>query len=466
MRRDILCMNSDAVNRYHFQMPVGVLEKSLKDLYRNGLPYIIGHNVHLSIGWIRPFGLFIEPGLARMIAAREIADNAADQNAIYKGMSRYMALRYRDAFLPVSEEFMPLVKDHVTDAYNIIETGCVAVSDEAIAIKMFPFLFEACDDDGLVPITLLFETFIYSGQGIFKHRFSNLCIFAHQYFRRSQSRNNNFHFYFLDALMNTAGRPNVRVNLRLDTSMVGYAPSIHEVGELAYHYGPPYTDDISVIKHGITRLVSNESQRLFTGVSATEFYWKTEVAQNTFELEELQDNPGPGSGDRYHCRYSHAIFSKEAGHFYHFDGAIRSYDLEKMLERISMKFTEFGRKADYTKLFRLDGKITIADWKLLVTHYLQDNPLIYEYYGLSEEGKQFDPQPRAITKLQETCPFVITKEEGVKVLLSYHLLPDKIREGRYIDIYDERFDEGVAPTKDCVEWGVLELQKSIVRVGG
>jgi hypothetical protein len=44
--------------------------------------------------------------------------------------------------------------------------------------------------------------------------------------------------------------------------------------------------------------------------------------------------------------------------------------------------TEFGRRSNYTKLFRIDGKLTLSDWKSLTTNYLQGNPLIYEYFGI------------------------------------------------------------------------------------
>ena len=53
-----------------------------------------------------------------------------------------------------------------------------------------------------------------------------------------------------------------------------------------------------------------------------------------------------------------------------------------MIERLDSKMTEFGRRSNYTKLFRVDGKLSLDRWKSLVTNYLQGNPQIYEYFNL------------------------------------------------------------------------------------
>jgi len=464
MKNDLLCINSDAVNRYNYRIIATALEKSLKDAYRSGMPALIGHDVHRPVGWVLPFGLFIEAGLARTLAIQQVAENDADRKVVVNGLMGYMQSRYQEAYIPVREPFMALVGNYLTQDYQVIQTGCVAIHDAGIAVKLFDSLFAGCNDDGLILLSALLQDFVYLSQGVFKHKTSNLCLFAHRYFRRSQSRFNNFHFFFLDTLIALAPNTEISIKIRLDRDLVGFYPSFHLVGELEFHYGPKYDDDISKLKPGITRHDSLPLQRRFSDVSSTEFYWKVERTENTFELEELKDNPSPAEEGSYHCRYAHAIFNKDTGVFSHFDGAIRSYDLESMLDRVGKTFTQYGRKAHYKKLFRLDGRVETQIWKSLVTHYLQGNPLIYEYFGLAEDIKQFNTIPVKIPALQRSCPFIaVSKEEGLKLLLSYHALPKQVQTGRYIDIFDVLGSD--ESKMYCLEHGILEVKKVLNRIG-
>ena len=77
MRNNILCINSDAVNRYGFLIPAGSLEKVLKEMYSAGMPYLLGHDVHLPVGWIVPFGIYLEPGFTRTMAISSNVANTA-----------------------------------------------------------------------------------------------------------------------------------------------------------------------------------------------------------------------------------------------------------------------------------------------------------------------------------------------------------------------------------------------------
>lgn len=463
MKDELICLTSDAINRYGYLVHITALEKSLKETYDKGVPMLIGHDFHRPIGWTLPLGLFIEPKLSRLLAIRMLAENKGEISKVQNALQNFLGKKYHERFSDFKEEFLKLIQDNLTDGYTKIDSGCVAVVSKDIALKIFEHLFDNCDDDGLIALGEILINFDYAGQGIFKHKFSPLAVYAHRYFRRSQSRHNNFYFHFLDALVGQKDKVDLTVKIRLDKDMVGYAPSFHEVGELEFHYGPKYTDDISNIKHGITRHECNPSERFYSDISVSEFYWKTDDDEMTFEMEELKDDPSPAEQDVYHCRYIHSIFKKDINEFIHFDGAIRSYDMESMLDRVGKTFVQYGRKAQYKKLFRLDGKIELKVWKTLITHYLQGNPLIYEYFGVANEREMFRIPEPSLTKYQKLLPYGVSKEEGLKLFISYHKLPEDLTTGRYIDIFDV-MSAGESKIY-CLEHLILEVQRALQRVG-
>jgi hypothetical protein len=463
MTDDIICINSDSVNRYGIVFHIIALEKSLKEIYQTGTPMLIGHDIHRPVGWNLPFGIFIESKLARVMSRKLIAETREEREQIFKALQRYVGKNYRKRFEKYEDAFLPLISFHLTGGETRIDTGCVAVVDDRLAVKLFPALFESVDKDALIDVSLLLKDFQYLGQGVFCHRPSKLCVFAHEYFRRSQSRLNNFHFFFLDAFMDLANSANCTLRIRLDRDMVGYGPSYHERGELAFHFGPPYTDDIEKIKPGITRHVNTETERLFHGISATEFYWKNEGQEKVFELEELRDNPSPANQENFHCRYIHSIYDTTEQHFRHFDGAMRSYDMDMMLDRVDKDFISWGRKSNYEKLFRIDGSLPLHKWKSLITHYMQGNALVYEYFGMKKELASFEIKERDLTPYEKILPFAISEEEGVKLMVSYHELPKDLKPGRYIDVYDIMGDD--QENFFIVEHLIMEVKNAFLLAG-
>ncbi|MES1222284.1 MAG: hypothetical protein ABUT20_42705, partial [Bacteroidota bacterium] len=456
MDQELMCMSSDAINRYGMVVTTGAMEKSLKVTYDSGVPMLLGHDFHKPIGWNVPFGLFIEPGLTRLLAKKIQAANTDDLKIVRKALGNYLDKTYSKDFLPYESDFFPLVANHVSENYSRIKAGCIAIIDEGLATKLFPELFPTDDKDGLIPLSNVLKRFNYLGQGIFKHKDSKLAVYAHPYFRRTQSRFNNFHFYFLDELMSLADNTDITIKIRFDEDMIGFAPSYHETGELEFQYGPSYSDDINKIKPGITRHVCNDSEKSYYEVNSTEFYWKNDDNEKIFETEELRSYPSPAD-NFYHCRYIHSIYNTAKNEFVHFDGAMRSYDSNSMSERDSKTFTQYGRKAIYKKLFRIDGKLPLDKWKLLITHYYQGNPLIYEYFGCKEERDAFKIDTPTYSRLQNLLPFDIKKDEGLKLLVSYHTIPEDAHQGRYLDIPDV-----MGSGEDsfyCIEKRVYEVKK-------
>jgi hypothetical protein len=55
-----------------------------------------------------------------------------------------------------------------------------------------------------------------------------------------------------------------------------------------------------------------------------------------------------------------------------------------------------GKNTTYTKLFRIDGKLELSDWKKLCILYYKGNPLLFEYFGVKEvyENARNETQPK------------------------------------------------------------------------
>ena len=130
---------------------------------------------------------------------------------------------------------------------------------------------------------------------------------------------------------------------------------------------------------------SDEVEKFYTDIKSTEFIWqkKDDGKQYQFEMEELRDVEAPTlEKNTYACRYLHALYDFNNKEFNHFDGAIRCYDLDSMIKRIDTTMDKMGHQACYTKIFRIDGHISLDLWKALITQYLCSNNSVYDYFGI------------------------------------------------------------------------------------
>lgn len=440
------------------------LVDAVKNNYDMGIPQLVGHDIHRPVGFVFPFAVYMEPHISRMLGRGISPTNESEHNHINALHQQHILRKYKKGFELYEKDFLQLIDSQLTDQHMRIDAGCAAVYEKDVASRLFPELFEKKDDAGLIHLSILLKDFIYQGQGIFKSRNSKLSVFADVNFRRRQSIHNNFHFYFLDELIRLSDLSDITIKISIDQDLIGYAPSYHDSIELEYHWGPKFNDDVSSIRPGLTRHECNSSDRYFYGLSRTEFYWKEDENEKTFEVEELRDQTAPHDGDElYNCRYIHSIYDTDRKTFFHFDGAIRSYGLEEMSERLDKTFIEYGRKAAYKKLFRIDGSLSLANWKLLTIHYMQGNPLVYEYFGLGEERQSQRTSYKPIEKIKEILPFDIDKHSGLRLLISYQAIPNDINDGRHIEGYDVLATE--SETIKCIEHTVFELKKALQQLG-
>ncbi|WP_138990811.1 hypothetical protein [Larkinella sp. C7] len=421
MKSTVAVLSSDSVNRYGYRFSLGALEDATWQNVPYGIPSNISHDRHRLIGWIQLLGLYFEPHMAKSVGMFLTAENQIDSENIYKRFYNHIIKEQKQIEKEYYKEFIPLIENHVSSEKEFLYSGCAAYVDSNIVAKIFPKLdlLRNNDRDKLIPIDKLLKDFNYHGQGIFFHKYLKLSIFAHQYFRRSLSRINNFHFIFLDAFMSLSNNTDIKMKIAIDFDMIGYSPSYSENHELEYWYGPTYNDNIEQIKQGLSIYKNDEIESIMSNLERLEVEWTINENEHTLQSEEVRTLDKPALGDKYGCRYVHSIYLSDKKIFDHFDGAVRIYDEDLFLERSYCNMTEFGRRSDYNKLFRIDGKLPIEEWKTLTTHYYQGNRLIYEYFNieLDDFNRKEDIGPEDISNF---VPYSMKEGDGVRLLYSYH----------------------------------------------
>lgn len=466
MKTNLIVLSTDSVDRYGYRIMVTALEMMLKDSMSEGIPMLFGHDQHKPIGWGKPFALYFEPKLTRLLAVQNTPTTKDEEMLVLKNHNVFRSNKYINSSREYIEDFATLLKTYNIDNCKITNVNCLTANKENIAIDLFPYLFSKDFRDELVPFHILFDHFDYLGQGVFKDKKSEITVFAHRFFRRSESIHNSTNTIFLDELIKLKNDQHLDLYLRIDANQLGYAPSFKEYMELEYQWGPKYSDDIETIKEGLSRHNCDEFERAYYGFSRSEFLWEWDKKKEkySFQMEELMDEESPADKEMFNCRYVHSVYDKKSSGFEHFDGAIRTYDTFEMIERLEKDFKSYGKQSAYTKLFKVNGKLPLATWKLLVTLYLRGNPIIYEYFGLKKEIEELKAPPLTPLTLKEhLIPYQITQEDGLRLLVSYFNVPMDLRKGRFINSFDVIGDE--ENSYRSIDYYFLELKKALKRIG-
>ncbi len=463
MQKSFSVLNSDRINKYGYLIPISVMEGMMWMKATEGVPMHLGHDMHRPIGCMIPFALYFEPHLVRNLGLSLIpeTDDELKQIIDFKKYSTYDNLK--EEIDKNGEKLYGLLKDNISQNYKYLIAGTLAIVDKNIVESLFQNLIELKDKSGLINIQDLKKDFTYKYHGVFIHNTLPLCLYSHSYFRKSLSRYNNFHHLFLDEFMSHHSDENITLKIALDWDIIGYAPTFSQTLEFEYWFGPKYNNDIDKINHGLTVHNCNDFEKKYHEISSTEFYWKNNEHLKEFELEELRENNTPTIKDFFGCRYIHSIFDTKKKIFIHFDGAIRGYSSDLYFERIDQKMTDFGRKSDYTKLFRIDGALDLKDWKNLITKYMQGNPLIYEYFEIDKPKSQFK-STISKTLLQELVPHSINRSEGIRLLVSYHNKNEEYKNNTHsISIYDVITIDDI--DYSILEFNIIEIKKALDRLG-
>lgn len=469
MQRQLAILTNDLLNRKGEQFALQALEDMLWQKGLTGVPSLISHDALRPVGWCTPFGLYLESGISRVVGEYLIAENLEDGKLINDShYDAYIARNKKDC----GPHIGPLEKEldgYLSPGRRFIYTGAAAVIDSSIVERVFPTLFTNKDKHGLIYLSELLRDFEYKGQGILAHRGGRLCIYCHKFFRRNLSYLNSFHFEFLNSLMALSNRPEISIRIAVDPDIIGLSESFKEYQELEYWWGPKYNDDISIIPPGVTIYKSDDHQRVFSGVSGTEYWWKHDGNRRVLEMEELRDLPTGGSrSGNYGCRYIHSIYDSKDKKFEHFDGAIRMYTDEAFMERIGQAIDKSGKNSSYTKLFRIDGMLPLSEWKSLTTSYYQGNPLLYEYFGQKEEHTRliasFNYSNSRSSALESKVPYFVEPLDGVKLFLSYHPKSEANDNVARVVINPDYIQSGNGKVA-ALEFSSLEIKKALQRLG-
>lgn len=459
---------TDGIARDNSRFAVSALEDMIWMCSDGGRPTNISHDYHKFAGWSLVNGLYMSHELSYVMGSTYIPENDDELKNMQKMKQAYFYKLMAEELEKCEDEFVKeLIKQKI---YQVdvpgkwLYNGVALYKSDDVLYYAFPKLKENIDDDGLVLLDVLLSDFDYCGQGVFRCKKNKLAVILHSFFRRSYSIHNNYNFGFIDKLFEVYRRGNHSVKVRLENDYIGFAPSWRQCREYEYWYGPKYNDDIVNIQEGLTKYESDEVEKFYTDIKSTEFIWqkKDDGKQYQFEMEELRDVEAPTlEKNTYACRYLHALYDFNNKEFNHFDGAIRCYDLDSMIKRIDTTMDKMGHQACYTKIFRIDGHISLDLWKALITQYLCSNNSVYDYFGIP---RPFPKQEKELRKktLQDYVPYQINKGDGVRIFVSYH------DERRY-DVtrcfcnYDSiELNDGI---HDATDFSTIEVAKALWKVG-
>ena len=234
-------------------------------------------------------------------------------------------------------------------------------------------------------------------------------IIASPLFRRKFQKQNNFAPHFI-VLFWALSNPDLDVYIALDMDRVRI-----DDGSMCYieedtWYGAPFEKDISNISDGVTKLIPPADLRedftsfVFNDAFSLEVKWATKGIIKTFQAIEFSNDTVSiirNGSKLYPARYIHAEYDINQAMFRHFDGAIQYFTEEEYFSRRNSDFNYDQKsnsqlKAEYEKVFKINGKLDIDKWVELCCHFFTGNPLIHEYFT----GKLPENTANSVEKLR------------------------------------------------------------------
>ncbi len=420
MQEQLIVMNNDLPNRYGIVFPLEVLASILFEAWRTGTPSLISHDAHRPFAWTAPYGLGFHSRTSWLIGRLFKPSTPLEKEQIFQAAKMHLANKLSDIPEADKNELINFAGSSLTDDAFFLSMECSTLVQNGIARGLFPHLFPERENDkrGLVPLSSLKPV----APGVYEVR-DGICVFAHRFLRRSASHLNNLNNAFLERFQQAAtSRQDFEALIALDPDSIGLATSYRNPIELAYWWGPRFSDSFADIPVGIARHAASDRERMFHRIDRTEFWWHMQNDQRSFECEEVVDGETLGMGDgRYACRYVHSMVDAVSDVPHHLDGAMRIYDDELMLLRMENNIAECGRRSEYVKLWRVDGKVPVSLWKSLVSDYFRDNHLVSEYL----DGKHFESSdnkepPSVLKTLPDQVPYPFQSSTPPAAFVSFH----------------------------------------------
>ena len=459
---------TDDVARDGTRFSIGALDEMVWQGSDGGRPSHLSHDAHRPVGWSTAKGLYMSHEGSYVLGSTYIPNDEKEGTwlqSLIKAFSYKTLSESTEPHMTAFEEELTHLGILREDIGKFFYNNIALYSYENILYAAFPELKECEDGDGLILLETLFNSFNYKGQGVFISKRNKLAILLHSFFRRSYSICNNYNFGFLEQLFEVYNNGNHSVKVRLEPDFIGFTPSWKQGLEYEYWYGPHYTDDIANIPEGLTRYQSDEIEKVYTNVQSTEFIWQKKDDKNLyqFEMEEVMTAEAPTMDkDTYGCRYLHSLYDLSKGEFCHFDGAIRCYDLEKIMARIETPMDKMGHQAKYTKIFRLDGHVPLSMWKSLITQYLCSNFSVYDYFGIPRPFQE-ESMEKPVKSLQDYVPYPINLGDGIRLFVSYHQ-EEQYDASRSFCRFD-KISLADGQKFDSIDFSAIEVAKALRKVG-
>lgn len=372
---------TDEVNKKNEVIPIDVMTKSYFDRYEDKLPMLLKHDHSKVLGWNSSSGIFCDSEKSYYLLTSVLAETK-DEHDYARGLhekeiNQNLLLQEQD-YLKLEKKLEGKLSEKSKKCWR----NAVSYSDHEIVVKAIPRIKDLLDKKGLIDLK---ELEIVQ-PGIFK--FDDFLLFAHKGFRRGFSRMNSFNEEFLK-FYQTINTGDNTMKIAIDLDLIGLSGSDKKELEYDYWYGPMFDDQLEKIRFGVTR--HENLSGAYSNVNSTEFGWYEQDGRRTFECEELINTPNIDSV-KYGCRFVHSMIDPKTNLPYHIDGAIRAYTEEKMIDRMSVNMSKAGRDTEYTKLWRIDGVISVKDWKSLINFFYRENNLVLEYLeGNDESSLQNNP---------------------------------------------------------------------------
>lgn len=454
---------TDGVSRLGERFTIPALEDMLWLSYRKGNPSNVSHDIHRPIGWSSVSSLYVSHEMTYVLGKMYLPESESEYDEVMRARTSFLnnhiierINQYSNSFYTELNKAGLLVQDG-----ELFSNGIVLYGAQDIVYKAFPFLSkEIFDSDGLILISELKKHFEYKGCGVFAAKKSDFSLLLHPYLRRSLSRFNSFNTGFIDKLLQSDSDVSP-VRIRIEDSYIGYTPSYIDNVEFEFWFGPSYSDDIMSIPEGLTTYVPDETERFYNPVCKTEFLWENKDGKRQFEMEEVAEDEMPTNKGHYGCRYIHSFYDPVTGVFDHFDGAIRIYDENLMEERKVVNMNQMGHRSQYFKLFRIDGKLQLSEWKGLITQYLKDNNDVYRYFN-AEVPFKVEAENTVEERIDDYVSQVLHKGDGVRLLMSYHE-PICGNSAFYFSNFDSVTTHSVSG--DAADVSVIDLTKCLRRDG-
>ncbi len=234
-------------------------------------------------------------------------------------------------------------------------------------------------------------------------------LMVHPHFRRSYSDKNNFAPRFIELFWNEPFN-NIESNIALDCNRVRIDVNHRLYKEFDTWYGAKFSKNIELIPDGIVHLRSPSDldnsfvSLFFNNAYSLDIKWSTKGKIKTFQSEEFKTEDIVISHNQnkvYPVRYVHAEFDLDTKTFRHFDGAIHYYTVEEYYDRrdsdLNYNAKESNQiKSQSEKLFKMNGVIDVETWVKFTSHFMEHNPLIFEYF----EGRYPENIEKVIRKFR------------------------------------------------------------------